>query len=75
VVCRFDNYLIALQHVEAGLSVTLLPSLAVDGRFDVVTRPLRPPVPRRIVAGVRRERSDQAAVTAVLDEIRGVMAG
>jgi DNA-binding transcriptional LysR family regulator len=75
VVCRFDNYLIALQHVEAGLSVTLLPSLAVDGRFDVVTRTLRPPVPRRIVAGVRRERSDQAAVTAVLDEIRGVMAG
>jgi DNA-binding transcriptional LysR family regulator len=74
VVCRFNNYMIALQHVEAGLSVTLLPSLAVDSRFRVVTRPLRPAVPRRIVAGVRRGTGDQAAVTALLDDLRHAMA-
>ena len=70
VVCRFNNYLIALQHVEAGLSIALLPSLAVDPRFDVVTRQLRPPVPRRIFAAVRRRLTSQSAVNAVLEELR-----
>ena len=70
VVCRFNNYLIALQHVEAGLSIALLPSLAVDPRFDVVTRQLRPPVPRRIFAAVRRRLTSQPAVNAVLEELR-----
>ena len=70
VVCRFNNYLIALQHVEAGLSIALLPSLAVDPRFDVVTRQLREPVTRRIVAAVRRQSTAQPAVSAVLEELR-----
>jgi DNA-binding transcriptional LysR family regulator len=70
VVCRFNNYLIALQHVEAGLSIALLPSLAVDLRFEIVTRRLRAPVPRRIVAAVRRQLTSQPAVNAVLDELR-----
>ena len=70
VVCRFNNYLIALQHVEAGLSIALLPSLAVDLRFEIVTRRLRAPVPRRIVAAVRRQLASQPAVNAVLDELR-----
>jgi DNA-binding transcriptional LysR family regulator len=70
VVCRFNNYLIALQHVEAGLSIALLPSLAVDPRFDVVTRQLRPPVPRRIFAAVRCRLTSQSAVNAVLEELR-----
>lgn len=70
VVCRFNNYLIALQHVEAGLSIALLPSLAVDPRFDVVTRQLRTPVTRRIVAAVRRQLTAQPAVNAVLTELR-----
>jgi DNA-binding transcriptional LysR family regulator len=69
VVCRFNNYMIALQHVEAGLSVTLLPSLAVDSRFDVVVRSLRPPVPRRITAAVRRPLASQPAVGALLGEL------
>jgi DNA-binding transcriptional LysR family regulator len=70
VVCRFNNYMIALQHVEAGLSIALLPSLAVDPRFEVVTRQLRAPVPRRIVAAVRRQLTSQPAVNAVLEELR-----
>ncbi|SSC25659.1 DNA-binding transcriptional regulator, LysR family, partial [Klenkia terrae] len=75
VVCRLSNYLIALQHVEAGRSVALLPSLAVDARFDVVTRPLDPPSVRRIVAAVRRPAATQPAVRAVLDELRAAALG
>ena len=70
VVCRFNNYMITLQHVAAGLSVALLPALAVDPGFGVVSRPLRPPVRRRIVAAVRRQLTSQAAVSVVLDELR-----
>jgi DNA-binding transcriptional LysR family regulator len=70
VICRFNNYMITLQHVEAGLSVALLPSLAVDPRFDVVVRGLRAPVPRRITAAVRRPRAAQPVVNAVLGELR-----
>jgi DNA-binding transcriptional LysR family regulator len=72
VICRLNNYLIALQHVEAGRSISLLPSLAVDARFDVVTRPLEPPSVRRIVAAVRRPSVTQPAVRAVLDELSAV---
>ncbi len=70
VICRFNNYMITLQHVAAGLSVALLPGLAVDPAFAVVTRPLRPAVPRRIVAAVRRRSTAQAAVTVLLDDLR-----
>ena len=70
VVCRFNNYMITLQHVAAGLSVALLPSLAVDPGFGAVSRPLRPAVPRRIVAAVRRRSTAQAAIAVVLDELR-----
>jgi DNA-binding transcriptional LysR family regulator len=70
VVCRFNNYVITLQHVAAGLSVALLPSLAVEPGFGVASRPLRSPVHRRIVAAVRRSLTAQAAVRVVLDELR-----
>jgi len=70
VICRFNNYMIALQHVEAGLSVALLPSLAVSPRFDVVVRGLRAPVARRITAAVRRPLAAGPAVNAVLSELR-----
>lgn len=72
VVSRFSNYLIALQHVEAGRSISLLPSLAVDARFDVVTRPLDRPSVRQIVAAVRRPSASQPAVRVVLDELCAV---
>ncbi len=72
VVCRFSNYLMSLQHVEAGLSIALLPGLAVDPRYRLATRPLATPVTRRITAALRGGVPPRAAVRAVLDELRGV---
>jgi DNA-binding transcriptional LysR family regulator len=70
VICRFNNYMIALQHVEKGRSIALLPSLAVDPRYHVTTRPLAPPVTRRITAAVRRPATPRPEITAVLTALR-----
>ena len=70
VVCRFNNYMLALRHVELGQSITLLPGLAVDARYGVVTRPLSPPVTRRITAAARRPSTPRPEVTAVLTALR-----
>ena len=70
VICRFNNYLIALQHVEKSRSIALLPSLAIDPRYRVTTRPLDPPVTRRITAAVRRPATPRPEVTAVLTALR-----
>ncbi|HWO63757.1 MAG TPA: LysR family transcriptional regulator [Umezawaea sp.] len=70
VVCRFSNYLMTLQHVEAGLSVALLPALAVDPRYRVATRELAPAVTRTITAMTRRGARPHAAVNLVLDTVR-----
>ncbi|HEY4023107.1 MAG TPA: LysR family transcriptional regulator [Pseudonocardiaceae bacterium] len=72
VVCRFSSYMMTLQHVEAGLSIALLPSLAVDGRYRVATRQLAAPVTRTITAAVRRGSPPRAAVTTVLEALRQV---
>ncbi|MFQ6397217.1 LysR family transcriptional regulator [Nocardia sp. KC 131] len=70
IVCRFSNYLMTLQHVEAGLSIALLPGLAVDPRYRVTTRELTTPVTRTITAVIRRGAPPRAAVTTVLDALR-----
>ncbi|KDN16641.1 LysR family transcriptional regulator [Amycolatopsis rifamycinica] len=70
VVCRFSNYLMTLQHVEAGLSIALLPGLAVDRRYRVATRELSTPVTRTIAAVVRRGTPLRAGVHVVLDALR-----
>ena len=70
VVCRFSNYLMTLQHVEAGLSIALLPGLAVDRRYRVSTRELATPVTRTIAAVVRRGTPLRAGVNVVLDALR-----
>lgn len=70
VVCRFNSYVIALQHVESGGSVTLLPELAVDRRYDVVTRPLNPAVQRRVIGAVRATSKTRAAVRVVFERLR-----
>ncbi|HEX6339685.1 LysR substrate-binding domain-containing protein [Umezawaea sp.] len=72
VACRFGNYLMTLQHVEAGLSVALLPALAVDPRYRVATRELTPAVTRTITAMTRRGARSRAAVNLVLDTVRGL---
>ncbi|KOG90609.1 LysR family transcriptional regulator [Streptomyces varsoviensis] len=71
VVGRFSNYMMTLQHVEAGLSIALLPGLAVDhSRYRVATRELATPVTRTITAAVRRGSPPRAAVRVVLDALR-----
>ncbi|WP_369212254.1 LysR family transcriptional regulator [Streptomyces flavofungini] len=70
VVCRFSNYMMALQHVEAGLSITLLPGLAVGDRYRVTTRELATPITRSITAAIRRGAPARAAVHVVLDALR-----
>ncbi|MEV6028699.1 LysR substrate-binding domain-containing protein [Streptomyces sp. NPDC052036] len=70
VVCRFSNYMMTLQHVEAGLSIALLPGLAVDRRYRVATRELNPPVTRTVTAATRRGVPLRAAVRVVLDTLR-----
>ncbi|GLY00499.1 MULTISPECIES: LysR family transcriptional regulator [Actinoplanes] len=71
VVRRFNNYMIALRNVAEGRSITLLPGLAVDPAYRVRTRPLDPPVSRRIVAAARRSVTPRPEVTALLDALRG----
>lgn len=66
VACRFGNYLLLLQHVEAGRSVTLLPALAVSSDHAVVTRELTTPVHRNVTIVVRRGTAPRAAVGAVV---------
>lgn len=70
VICRFSNYLMALQHVEAGLSIALLPGMAVDPRYHVVTRELSDPVTRTISAAVRHGTRPRAAINVVLEALR-----
>jgi DNA-binding transcriptional LysR family regulator len=71
VACRFSNYMTTLGHVEAGLSIALLPGLAVDrSHYRVATRELAAPVRRTITAVVRRGSPPRAAVRVVLDALR-----
>ncbi|MEV6411156.1 LysR family transcriptional regulator [Kribbella sp. NPDC051718] len=70
VVGRFSNYSTLLRHVEAGLSVAMLPSLAVDPRYRVATRRLVVPVTRAITAVVRRGAPPRPAVLTVLAALR-----
>ncbi|GAA2353034.1 LysR family transcriptional regulator [Dactylosporangium salmoneum] len=62
----FASYGPLLAHVEAGLSVTLLPELAVDPRYEVAAHPLREPLQRRITAAVRSTAASRPPVTALL---------
>ncbi len=72
----FASYGPLLAHVEAGLSVTLLPELAVDKRYRVAARPFRDPMRRRITAAVRRSSAQRASITAVVEALhQAVQAG
>ncbi|MFF2269013.1 LysR family transcriptional regulator [Cellulosimicrobium cellulans] len=74
VVARLPSYELLLAHVEAGLSVALLPGLAVDPRYDVAARPLRVPRTRPVYAAVRRGAPPTAATSVVLAGLRRVAA-
>lgn len=66
VACRFGNYLLSLQHVEAGRSVALLPALAASSSHAVVARELTTPVHRNVTIVLRRGTAPRAAVDAVV---------
>lgn len=70
VVGRFSSYGIMLSHVAAGLSVAVLPALAIPAAVGVVARPARGLADRRIVAAVRSGAARRSAMTAVLDALR-----
>ena len=72
VVARLPSYELLLAHVEAGLSVALLPGLAVDRRHDVDVRPLAAPRTRQVYAAVRRGAPPTAAAAVVLAGLRRV---
>ncbi|MGN7704550.1 LysR family transcriptional regulator [Cellulosimicrobium sp. 22601] len=74
VAALLPSYELLLAHVEAGLSVALLPGLAVDPRYDVVARPLRVPRTRPVYAAVRRGAPPTAATSVVLAGLRRVAA-
>lgn len=69
VACRFGNYLLLLQHVEAARSVALLPALAVAPSHTVVTRELTTPLHRNVAIVVRRGAAPRAAVDAVVETL------
>ncbi|MGS2619520.1 LysR family transcriptional regulator [Micromonospora sp. LZ34] len=69
VAGRFASYELLLAHIEAGLSVSLLPELAVDRRYHVATRPLRRPLTRQVYAAVRSRSTLTTASQIVLDEL------
>ncbi|MCP2264439.1 LysR substrate-binding domain-containing protein [Promicromonospora thailandica] len=69
-VARFESHGTLLSHVEAGLSVTLLPMLAVHDRYAVRTLDLVDPPRRDIHLVTRRTTLDRAAVRVVVDAVR-----
>ncbi|WP_433323044.1 LysR substrate-binding domain-containing protein [Spirillospora sp. CA-294931] len=70
VVGRFPSHPVLLGHVAAGLSIGVLPGLAVDDRPDVVARQVKPLGTRSIVVAVRRGSGRRGAVSAVLAALR-----
>jgi len=66
----FASYGPLLAHVEAGLSVTLLPELAVDPRYRVMACPLREPMLRHITAAVRASSTTHPAVTTTVEALQ-----
>ncbi|WP_426510877.1 LysR family transcriptional regulator [Dactylosporangium sp. McL0621] len=74
VTALFASYGPLLAHVEAGLSVTLLPGLAVDPRYDVTAHPLLEPLERRITAAVRASAANRPAIATTLAALRAAAA-
>ncbi|WP_435735288.1 LysR family transcriptional regulator [Cellulosimicrobium sp. PMB13] len=75
VVARLPSYELLLAHVEAGLSVALLPGLAVDRRYAVDVCALDTPRTRQVYAAVRRGAPPTAATAAVLSGLRRLARG
>ncbi len=75
VAGRFSSYGVMLQHVGAGLSVAILPELAIGATTTVVRRPIDGLADRHIVAAVRAGAARRSAVEVTLDALRQSAAG
>ncbi|GAB3164734.1 LysR family transcriptional regulator [Myceligenerans halotolerans] len=72
VAARCMSHGSLLRYVEAGLAVTLLPRLAVDGRYAVRILPFSDPLERDIHLVGRRAAMSRVAVREVADAITRV---
>ncbi|MBE1875616.1 LysR family transcriptional regulator [Myceligenerans pegani] len=72
VAARCMSHGSLLRYVEAGLAVTLLPRLAVDGRYAVRILPFADPLERDIHLVGRRAAMSRVAVREVADAITRV---
>ncbi|MHC5797110.1 LysR family transcriptional regulator [Lacisediminihabitans sp. FW035] len=72
VAGRFSSYGVLLDHVIAGLSVAVLPEMAVAERPGLVARPTVGLENRRIVAASRRANVGRPAVVGVMKTLREV---
>lgn len=70
VVGRFTSYEVVIDHVAAGLSVAVLPELAIASRTDVVRRRLTGMGERKIVATARKGSLGRSAVSAALAAVQ-----
>ena len=66
VAGRFASYGVMLGHVASGLSVAVLPGLAIPAGTPVVARPATGLEDRRIVAAVRTGTARRDAIAATL---------
>jgi DNA-binding transcriptional LysR family regulator len=71
VLGRFVSFSALLQHVEAGLSITLLPRLAVDDHYRVRAIALANPMHRQIELLTKRTSPARIAVQETITAIRG----
>ncbi|GAA2559832.1 LysR family transcriptional regulator [Winogradskya consettensis] len=69
---RFSSYELLLTHVEAGLSISLLPSLAIDHRYHVSPRPLHTPLTRHVYAATRGTPTPPPATRTVLTTLQSL---
>lgn len=70
VAGRFSSYQVMLSHVAAGLSVAILPELAIDSAAEVTARPVAELAHRRIVVAVRAGNARRLAITSVVEALR-----
>jgi DNA-binding transcriptional LysR family regulator len=70
VVGRFTSYEVVIDHVAAGLSVAVLPDIAIGSRADVVRKPISGMSERKIIATARKGSLQRSAVAAALAAIQ-----
>ncbi|WP_326643451.1 LysR family transcriptional regulator [Streptosporangium sp. NBC_01755] len=71
VAGRFSSHNVVLGHVAAGLSIALLPKLALTSEYDVAVQPFDQLPPRKIIAAVRRGSARSTAITTALHALSG----